>query len=136
VLRMTRNYSRVMVCHDERREGRSGYTFGKLISLYLNMFTNFSILPLRLASYAGLLTSAVGLMLAALFVIDRFFHPDVPAGWASVIVSLFIIGGIQLFALGMIGEYLGRLFLKDCGRPQYVIREKVDSATTPQDDAP
>jgi undecaprenyl-phosphate 4-deoxy-4-formamido-L-arabinose transferase len=60
------------------------------------------------------------------FLVDRLFHPDVPAGWASVIVSLFIIGGIQLFALGMIGEYLGRLFLKDSGRPQYVVRQRVN----------
>lgn len=126
VLRITRNYSRVLVEHDARREGRSGYTARKLFSLYLNMFTNFSILPLRLASYAGLATSIIGLFFAAAFVVDRFFNPDVPAGWASVIVSLFIIGGVQLFALGMIGEYLGRLFMKDNGRPQYVIRQRMN----------
>ncbi|MGD9723742.1 MAG: glycosyltransferase family 2 protein [Pirellulales bacterium] len=125
VLRITRNYSRVLVAHDARRDGRSGYTVRKLLALYLNMFTNFSILPLRLASYAGLLTSLVGLVLAVSFVIDRLTNPEVPAGWASVIVSLFIVAGIQLFALGMIGEYLGRLFLKDNGRPQYIIREHV-----------
>jgi undecaprenyl-phosphate 4-deoxy-4-formamido-L-arabinose transferase len=77
-----------------------------------------------LASYAGLLTSVIGLVLAAFFVVERLRHPDTPAGWASVIVSLFIVGGIQLFALGMIGEYLGRLFLKQNGRPQYVVRER------------
>ena len=126
VLRLTRNYSQVLVQHDPRREGRSGYTLRKLVSLYLNMFTNFSILPLRLASYAGLVMSLVGLLGAIAFVVDRFRHPDVPAGWASVIVSLFIIGGVQLFALGMIGEYLGRLFLKDSGRPQFVVRERVN----------
>lgn len=126
VLRFTRNYSQVLVAHDPRREGRSGYTLRKLISLYLNMFTNFSILPLRLASYAGLATSALGLVLAVYFIIERFYNPQLPAGWASMIVSLFIISGIQLFSLGMIGEYLGRLFLKDNGRPQFVVREKVN----------
>jgi undecaprenyl-phosphate 4-deoxy-4-formamido-L-arabinose transferase len=125
VLRVTRNYAQVLVSHDERRDGHSGYTLQKLLALYFNMFTNFSILPLRLASYAGLLTSVIGLVLAVFFVIDRLSNPDVPAGWASVIVSLFIVGGIQLFALGMIGEYLGRLFLKQNGRPQYVVRECV-----------
>jgi glycosyltransferase involved in cell wall biosynthesis len=125
VLRVTRNYAQVLVAHEERRDGRSGYTLHKLLSLYFNMFTNFSILPLRLASCAGLLTSVIGLVLAVFFVIDRLSNPDVPAGWASVIVSLFIVGGIQLFALGMIGEYLGRLFLKQNGRPQYVVRECV-----------
>ncbi len=133
VLRVTRNYGRVLVQHEERRDGRSGYTLSKLLALYLNMFTNFSILPLRLASYAGLLTSIVGLVLAGVFVVDRLAHPDSPAGWASVIVSLFIVGGIQLFALGMIGEYLGRLFLQQNGRPQYVVRECVDGKPMPQD---
>jgi undecaprenyl-phosphate 4-deoxy-4-formamido-L-arabinose transferase len=133
VLRVTRNYARVLVAHEERRDGRSGYTLRKLLALYLNMFTNFSILPLRLASYAGLLTSVVGLALAGVFVVDRIAHPQAPAGWASVIVSLFIVGGIQLFALGMIGEYLGRLFLQQNGRPQYVVREHVDGPPSPQD---
>ncbi len=126
VLRLTRNYSRVLVAHEPRREGRSGYTLRKLVSLYLNMFTNFSILPLRLASCAGLVSSLLGLAMAVWFVVERVFDPTVPAGWASVIVSLFIIGGIQLFALGMIGEYLGRLFLKENGRPQFVVREKLN----------
>ncbi len=133
VLRVTRNYARVLVAHEARRDGRSGYTLRKLLALYLNMFTNFSILPLRLASYAGLLTSVVGLVLAGVFVLDRLAHPESPAGWASVIVSLFIVGGIQLFALGMIGEYLGRLFLQQNGRPQYVVRERVDGRPAPQD---
>ncbi len=126
VLRLTRNYSRVLVTHEPRREGRSGYTLRKLVSLYLNMFTNFSILPLRLAACAGLISSLVGLAMAVWFVVERIFNPAVPAGWASVIVSLFIIGGIQLFALGMIGEYLGRLFLKENGRPQFVVRERLN----------
>ena len=136
VLRFTRNYSRVLVAHDPRREGRSGYTLRKLISLYLNMFTNFSILPLRLASCAGLASSVLGLILACYFVIERLYDPSIPAGWASMIVSLFIIGGIQLFSLGMIGEYLGRLFLKDNGRPQYVIREKVNCDSVPRQGPP
>lgn len=126
VLRFTRNYSQVLVAHDPRREGRSGYTLGKLVSLYLNMFTNFSILPLRFASCAGLASAALGLVLACYFVVEKILHPELPAGWASMIVSLFIMAGIQLFSLGMIGEYLGRLFLKDNGRPQFVVREALN----------
>jgi undecaprenyl-phosphate 4-deoxy-4-formamido-L-arabinose transferase len=131
ILRFTRHYSRVRVAHQPRREGRSGYTLRKLFALYLNMFTHSSILPLRLASYAGLLAAIAGLLLAVVFIIDRLYHPDVPAGWASVIVSLFIVGGVQLFALGMIGEYLGRLYLTQNGRQQYVIREKVNCSPAP-----
>ena len=136
VLRFTRNYSRVLVSHDPRRNGRSGYTLRKLISLYLNMFTNFSILPLRLASYAGLASSMLGLALAVYFVFERIANPELPAGWASMIVSLFIIAGIQLFSLGMIGEYLGRLFLKDNGRPQFVIREMLNCDSVRRQDKP
>ena len=123
IFRITRNYSRVLVQHNPRAVGKSGYTLKKLVSLWLNMFTNFSILPLRVASLAGLLFSVIGLIIAFLFVLEKLRNPNLSPGWASQIVSLFIIGGIQLFALGMIGEYLGRLFLKDTGQPQFVVRE-------------
>jgi undecaprenyl-phosphate 4-deoxy-4-formamido-L-arabinose transferase len=131
ILRFTRNYSQVLVTHQPRRDGRSGYTLRKLITLYLNMFTNFSILPLRLAAGAGLASAGFGLALAVYFAIEKIMRPDLPAGWASMIVSLFIMAGIQLFSLGMIGEYLGRLFLKDNGRPQFVIRETVNCPPPP-----
>lgn len=126
ILRFTRNYSRVLVEHDAREEGKSGYTVRKLVGLWLNMFTNFSILPLRVASMMGLVVSAVGIIIAIAFTIEKLLNPDLPAGWASLVVSLFLIGGIQLFALGMIGEYLGRLFLKDNGSPQFVVKEAVN----------
>jgi undecaprenyl-phosphate 4-deoxy-4-formamido-L-arabinose transferase len=112
LLRVTSNYSRVMVRHDPRHAGKSGYTLRKLVRLWLNMFTNFSVLPLRLASVAGLACSFIGLMTALVFAIEKIRNPNLPAGWASLIVSLFVISGVQLFALGMIGEYLGRLFLQ------------------------
>lgn len=132
ILRFTRNYSQVLVEHHARMEGRSGYTLAKLVSLWLNMFTNFSVLPLRLASLAGFGCAILGMVFAVGFAIEKLRNPDLPAGWASVIVSLFIIGGIQLFALGMIGEYLGRLFLKDNGRPQFVVREKFNCDEAPR----
>ncbi len=131
ILRFTRNYSQVLVEHHSRVEGRSGYTLRKLVSLWLNMFTNFSVLPLRLASLAGFGCAILGIVIGLGFAIEKFRNPELPAGWASVIVSLFFIGGIQLFALGMIGEYLGRLFLKDNGRPQFVVREKFNCDEPP-----
>jgi undecaprenyl-phosphate 4-deoxy-4-formamido-L-arabinose transferase len=137
LLRVTNHYSRVMVRHDPRAEGKSGYTLRKLVSLWLTMFTNFSVLPLRLASLAGLACSFLGLVTAVVFAIEKLRNPDLPAGWASLIVSLFVISGIQLFALGMIGEYLGRLFLKDSGRPQFVVRETCNvSGVEPADCQP
>ena len=128
ILRVTRNLTTVLCAHNVREEGKSGYTMRKLVSLWLNMFTNFSILPLRIASIAGLIVALIGAVFAVVFLIDRINNPQIAPGWTSLIVTLLIISGIQLVALGMIGEYLGRLFLKDNGRPQFVVRERIPSA--------
>ena len=123
ILRSTRNYGTQLVQHDPRHEGRSSYTLRKLMRLWLNMFTNFSILPLRVASIVGFVFAVIGAVLAVVFLIEKLANPDLPAGWASTIVIILIISGVQLFALGMIGEYLGRLFLQDNGSPQFVVRD-------------
>lgn len=126
ILRISRNYATVLVQHHARLQGKSGYTVRKLVSLWLNMFTNFSILPLRIATLLGFMFALIGLVGGTVFLIERLQNPDLPAGWASLIVSLFIISGVQLFAIGMVGEYLGRLFLKDSGNPQFVVRRTVN----------
>ncbi len=126
ILQVTRSISRVLVEHDPRHTGKSGYTLRKLISLWLNMFTNFSVLPLRFASAVGFVFAFLGLVMGLFCLIERIQDPDQPVGWASLMVTVLVIGGVQLFALGMIGEYLGRLFLKQNGRPQFVVRERVN----------
>lgn len=126
ILRTTRRYATVNVRHDPRRHGRSGYTLVKLVSLWMNMFTNFSILPLRFASVVGFVFSIIGLLGAAFCLVDKIMRPEQPAGWASIIVSLLVISGIQLFTIGMVGEYLGRLFMAASGHPQYVVRQTVN----------
>jgi undecaprenyl-phosphate 4-deoxy-4-formamido-L-arabinose transferase len=136
ILRFTRNYSRVLVRHDPRSHGESGYTLGKLAHLWLSMFTNFSIVPLRMATFLGFAFSLLGLAVAVWFAVEKLRRPELPVGWASLVCSLLVIGGVQLFALGMIGEYLGRLFLKASGQPQFVIREivgaRIPSHCTPR----
>jgi len=126
ILRFTRNCGRVQVEHHSSLKDTSGYTFHKLISLWLRMFTNFSILPLRTVTVLGFVFAVAGFAGAILFTIEKLRNPDLPAGWASLIISLFVISGVQLFALGMLGEYLGRLFLKDSGKPQFVVRRAVN----------
>ena len=126
ILRVTRNYCSILVEHSPSLKDKSGYTVGKLVSLWLNMFTNFSVLPLRIATILGLVFALVGLMAGLVFIIEKIHNPDLPAGWASLIVSFFIISGIQLFALGMIGEYLGRLFLMKNGKPQFVVYRTIN----------
>lgn len=128
ILQATRNIATVDVDHYERFAGTSRYGMRKSISLWLKMATNFSIVPLRLTSMFGIIFAGLGFLLALLFVIQRFTINVMPVGWSSLIVTLLILGGAQLLALGMIGEYLGRVLLTMNGRPQYVIDQTVGTA--------
>jgi undecaprenyl-phosphate 4-deoxy-4-formamido-L-arabinose transferase len=125
ILRATRSLGVFTVRHDAREVGRSGYTLRKLARLWLNMFTNFSVLPLRASSVLGLLTSLTGLVLGAWVVEEKLAHPEVQAGWPSLIVTVLLFSGVGLVMLGVIGEYLGRLFLSVNRTPQFVVREVV-----------
>lgn len=126
ILQTTNNIGKVEVEHLARQEGRSGYTLRKLISLWLNMFTNFSILPLRISILLGLIFASIGLVLGVKTVIERFSDPNLPVGFASLFISISIFGGIQLVMLGMAGEYIGRIFLSLNKKPQYTIRKKYE----------
>jgi len=126
ILRATRNISRVLVKHDARSDGKSGYTVKKLVSLYMNMFVNFSVLPLRVASFLGLAVSLLGCVLSVVFIVEKLYFPDIASGWTSLSVIVLMVSGVQLFALGMIGEYLGRLFLMNSSQPQFVVRETIN----------
>ncbi len=123
ILQITDKIGKVMVEHSKRQEGRSGYTIGKLISLWLNMFTNFSILPLRFSVILGLIFATVGFILGVYSAIEKFSNPNMPVGFASLLVAISIFGGIQLIMLGMVGEYIGRIFLSLNKKPQYTIRK-------------
>lgn len=122
ILRATDNIASVLVDHQARAVGRSNYTLGKLISLWLNMFVNFSIRPMRVLSLAGMATAALSFALGIYFVIDKILHPDTPVGWASLSTLIVFIGGIQTLALGVIGEYVGKNYLDQNGTPQWTIR--------------
>lgn len=126
VLRSTKNIGTVPVTHRKREEGSSGYTFGKLINLWLNGFTAFSVKPLRFATMAGIAIASLGFLGVIYIVINKMINPLVPLGWSSTTAALCIIGGLILFTLGMIGEYLGRVYISINDAPQYVIREKTD----------
>lgn len=123
LLSVTRNIGSVDVEHHDRFAGDSGYSFKKSISLWLKMATSFSIVPLRLTSFAGLFCAGFGFLLAVLLVIQRLTLNLMPIGWSSLAVAILIMGGMQLVALGMLGEYLGRVLLTLNSRPQYVIGE-------------
>ena len=132
ILRSTDSIGRQSCEHEERHVGRSNYTLHRLIRLWVNMFTSFSLVPLRLSSLLGLIMSSIGLLLAIFFVASWYVggifveREVLPPGWASTIVSITLFSGVQLCMLGMIGEYLGRLFLTQNRQPQFVVREFLD----------
>lgn len=126
ILSVTRNIGTVDVDHHERYAGDSGYSLRKSISLWLKMATNFSIVPLRITSFVGLCFAGVGFVLALMLIIQKLTLDRMPIGWSSLIVTVLIVGGVQLLALGMLGEYLGRVLLILNSRPQYVVGETTD----------
>ena len=131
VLRSTKNICNVPVNHRSREQGQSGYTLGKLLSLWMNGFTSFSIKPLRIATYFGALTAFAGFIYALIIVIRHFAVGMAPLGWSSTTALLLILGGVILLVLGLIGEYIGRIFMCVNSSPQYVERSVVKRDETP-----
>ena len=123
ILRSTRNIGQIDVEHRQREGGRSGYTAAKLAALWLNMFLNFSIAPLRLAALVGVAMSGFSLLLLLAIVIDKLYiNPELTRGLPTVLALIAFFAGLQLVLLGTIGEYLGRLFLDHSKMPQCVVR--------------
>ena len=130
VLRSTKSIVNVDVTHREREIGTSGYTLGKLLALWINGFTSFSVKPLSLATMAGTICAGLGFLYDIYTVIKKFVNPAVPVGFSSLMSAIMFIGGMLMLMMGMIGEYIGRIYVCMNNSPQYVIKEKVgkDSA--------
>ena len=125
VLRSTRRICNVPVNHRQRQQGESGYTIGKLLSLWMNGFTSFSVKPLRLATYAGVFTAFLGFIYALVIVVKYFTDSSIPEGWSSTMALQLVLGGIILVVLGLIGEYIGRIYMCINASPQFVERQVV-----------
>ena len=123
VLRSTKRICNVPVRHRARQTGASGYTLSKLLGLWMNGFTSFSVKPLRIATYAGVITALLGFVYALVAVIRYFTVHMAPQGWTTTTVLLLIVGGLNLLMLGLAGEYIGRVFMCVNATPQYVERE-------------
>ena len=132
VLRATKNITNVDVVHREREVGTSGYTMKKLLALWFNGFTAFSIKPLRIATVLGCITAAGGFLYGIYTVIKKFVNPDVPVGFSAMMSALVFIGGMIMLMLGMIGEYIGRMYISMNRSPQFVVRERVKSDQNPE----
>lgn len=134
VLRTTKNICNVEVQHRARGTGRSGYTLHKLLALWMNGFTSFSVKPLRMATYLGAITAGGGFLYLLYIIISHFVSRGTPMGWSSIMATLLVLGGMILMVLGLIGEYVGRIFMCVNAAPQYVVRSIItkEARKTPQ----
>ena len=123
VLRVTRKIAWVETNHRSRLEGTSGYSFARLLGLWLNGFTAFSVKPLRVSTFLGMFFAVLGFIYAIVIVVQKCLGIIGVAGWSSIIALMLIIGGCVLVMLGLIGEYIGRIYICINDSPQYVIKE-------------
>ena len=124
IMQVTQRISSIEVAHYARADGVSNYNMRRLVRLWLNLATNFSVLPLRLAVFAGVGMGALGFLLALVVIIEAIFF-ETPSGWASSMMLMLLIAGVQFTILGVMGEYVGRAFLSANGKPQGVVRDVI-----------
>jgi glycosyltransferase involved in cell wall biosynthesis len=123
IMQVTQNIGRLAVTHLPRAVGRSNYTLRKLVRLWLSIFLNFSVAPLRMASFLGICLGILGALAFGVVAYEALVMGGTPQGWGSVMGAVLVLSGVQMLMLGIIGEYLGRLFVTTNARPQYIVRE-------------
>jgi len=123
-LQITRNVTDLEAEHHDRLSGQSGYSLKKLLRLWMDGFTGFSVVPLRLSSVLGVLLAVIGIITGIVIIIRKLVDPGIAAGYTSTIAVLLFCSGMILLMLGMLGEYIGRIFMNLNHLPQYVVKEK------------
>lgn len=123
ILRITQNVGNLDVEQRGRKSGSSGYTLKKLLRLWMNGFTAFSIKPLRIATGTGALLALLGILTAVVTIIRKLTIPGILAGWSSTMAAILLVGGLILIFMGLIGEYIGRIYMCINETPQYVVKE-------------
>src|SRR5437762_8054284 len=134
ILQVTQNIERLRVRHLPRAIGRSNYTLRRLLRLWLSMFVNFSVMPLRLSTLSGFALSLIGAVGSLVVITEALFFAP-PAGWASLMAAVLLLSGVQLLILGIVGEYLGRLYLTVNRKPQSVVKSVTRADATPTEAA-
>ena len=131
VLRTTKNIVNVEVNHRDRMEGTSGYTLGKLLGLWFNGFTAFSVKPLRIATVTGAGCAFLGFAYGIYTIIKKIFinPPGLVTGFSALMSVLVFMGGMLMLMQGLVGEYMGRMYISMNRSPQYVVREIVNCET-------
>jgi undecaprenyl-phosphate 4-deoxy-4-formamido-L-arabinose transferase len=131
LMQVTQRIDSIEVRHLPRQEGRSNYNLRRLILLWLNLATSFSLAPLRLAIFIGLAMALLGTGGAVATIVEALSSDSVPSGWASTMTVILLVAGVQFVILGVLGEYVGRTFLSANGKPQGAVRMIERAAPTP-----
>lgn len=123
IFQVTRNITQIAVEHHKRELGKSNYNLIKSIKVFLRMLFGFSTMPLNLASYTGFFSAAVGLVLAVVYAAKYFLGKEDVEGWTTLVILILILGGLILVSLGIIGKYLGQVYLTVNKQPKFIIKE-------------
>ena len=126
ICRTTNSITQIPLNHHKRYTGKGNYNLSQSVSVFLKHVTGFSVLPLRLASMVGFITSIIGFFLGIYYIFQYFMSDNVVEGWTSLIVLLLLLGGLILLSLGIIGEYIGRSYLSLNNKPQYVVKKIIN----------
>ena len=128
--RATSNMANVEVEHFERAMGKSGYNFKQLVKLW-SVVLNFSMMPLRAVSVVGFGLGLLGILAAIVIFVQKLLDPSMQTGWPSLMCAIAVVGGLIMMSLGIMGEYLGRMFMTINNAPQYVVKEEIDNREAP-----
>lgn len=126
LLRTTSDIINIQMDERERFSGSTTFTFGKMLGMWLNGLTAFSIKPLRLSSLVGVICAIIGFIFGIVTIIRKLVVPDISVGWSSTVSIMLFIGGLIMLMLGMIGEYIGRIYISINNSPQYVVKETIN----------
>ena len=128
---ITNSFGMVKLEHKKRFAGSSNYSLFRSFGVFMKLATGFSIFPLRIATYIGFFSSICGFLLGVLYILIYFLSKNNVEGWTTLVVLVLFIGGLILFSIGILGEYIGRSYLTINNRPQYVIKEIIDNSKKP-----
>lgn len=135
IFQVTRNITQIKIEHHKRAAGKSNYTLLKSIQVFLRMMFGFSVLPLNLASYIGSVSALLGLVLAVYYIVKFCLGLESVTGWTSLMIVILILGGMILLALGIIGRYLGQMYLTVNNSPKFVIKETTQKSEQKAEDS-
>ena len=134
MMHITTKIVNVTIEHQERIAGKSGYNFFKRFSVWLDTFVSLSVVPLRFASLMGFIVAILGFISGLVLIVQKIVNPAIAMGYTSTMSAILFVGGMIMIMLGLLGEYIGRMFIVMADAPQFVVRETINEKATKDED--